>query len=75
MADADYTIEILNELGPKTFNNYEEALNCFITLTNELPGLVREDVELELVQFHLGKVYPLESKIVTSPAFRSGCCC
>ena len=71
--DADYTIEILNEPGHQIFNNYNEALNCFNTLAEELPGRILEDIKLELVHYHLGTIYPLESKIVRSPVFASGC--
>jgi hypothetical protein len=71
--DADYTIEILNEPGHQIFNNYDDARNCFITLAGELPGRIREDVKLELVHYHMGTIYPVESKIVLSPVFAGGC--
>ncbi|MFQ5583894.1 MAG: hypothetical protein ACE5GL_05620 [Calditrichia bacterium] len=71
--DANYTIEILSEPGHQIFNNYDEALNCFNTLAEELPGRILEDVKLELVHSHLGIIYPLESKIVKPPVFAGGC--
>lgn len=71
--DADYTIEILNEPGHQVFNNYDEARTCFHTLAEELPGCIQEDVKLELVHYHLGTIYPLESKILASPAFTGEC--
>jgi hypothetical protein len=72
ISDADYTIEILNEPGHQIFNNYNEALNCFNTLAKELPGRILENVNLELVHYHLGHIYPLEIKIVMSPVFANG---
>ena len=63
-SDADYTIEILNEPGHQIFNSYDEALNCFNTLMSELLEDVQEDVKLELVQYHVGTIYPLESIVL-----------
>ena len=72
-SDGEYTVEILSEPGHQTFNYYEEALNCFNTLVEELPGRIREDIKLELVQYHLGKTYPLQSKILMPPIFADTC--
>jgi hypothetical protein len=71
--DQDYTIETLSEPGHQTFNNYENALECFNTLRKELPGQILGDCKLELVHYHLGEVYPIESTIVRSPVFSGGC--
>ena len=67
--DVGYTVEVLNEPGHQIFNNYGESLNCFNTLAKELPGWVLVDSKLELVHYHLGEVYPLESNIAMSPVF------
>ncbi len=72
-SDGDYNVEILSEPGHQIFNNYEEALNCFNTLAEELPERMLEDVKLELVQCHLGKTYPLKSKTLMPAIFANAC--
>ena len=69
ISDADYTIEILNEPGHQSFNNYDDALHCFSTLADELPRRILENVKLELVHYHLGKIYPLDSQVLMPPVF------
>lgn len=63
-SDTDFNIEILNEPGHQIFNKYDEALNCFNNLTEELPDHMPETVKLELVQYHMGVIYPLESRVL-----------
>ena len=72
-SDGEYTVEVLGEPGHQIFNNYDEALNCYNSLAEELPGRILEDAKLELVHYHMGGIYPLESKIVRSPVFAGGC--
>ena len=73
VSDADYNIEILSEPGHQSFNNYDDALHCFNTLAKELPGRILKNVKLDLVHYHLGRVYQLESKILVSPVFTKAC--
>ena len=73
ISDADYNIEVLNEPGHQFFSSYDEALSCFHTLAEELLGRIQEDVKLELVQYHLGTIYPLESKILLPLVLTAEC--
>ncbi|NIQ02497.1 MAG: hypothetical protein GWM98_20745, partial [Nitrospinaceae bacterium] len=40
---------------------------CFNTLAEFFPDELNNDVKLELVQFHLGETYSLESKVIYPP--------
>ena len=65
--ERDYAVEILNPPGHQIFNSYDEALVCYNTLAEFFPGEITHDVKLELVQFHLGEDYGLESQVLYPP--------
>lgn len=66
-AGRGYTVEILNSPGHQVFNAYDEALVCYNTLTEFFPDEIANDVRLELVHYHLGETYELESTILYPP--------
>ena len=66
-SDRDYAVEILNPPGHQILNCYDEALVCFNTLAEFFPYEITEDLKLELVHFHLGETYSLESQILFPP--------
>ncbi len=57
----DYSIEIFDEPGHQVFNGYGDALMCFNALQADYP---EEEVKLELIQYHLGEISTLQSKIL-----------
>ncbi len=66
-AAREYDIEIFNPPGHQIFGAYDEAKVCFNTLAEFFPDELNNDVKLELVQFHLGETYSLESKVIYPP--------
>lgn len=63
----DYAVEILNTPGHQIFNAYDEALVCYNTLAEFFPDEIANDMKLELVHFHEGETYELESTILYPP--------
>ncbi len=66
-AGRDYAIEILNTPGHQIFTAYDEALVCYNTMVEFFPDEIADDIKLELVHFHLGETYELESTILYPP--------
>ncbi len=66
-AERGYAIEILNTPGHQSFNTYDEALICYNTLVEFFPDEIASDIKLELVNFHQGETYELESTILYPP--------
>jgi len=65
--ERNYAVEILNTPGHQIFNTYDEALVCYNTLVEFFPDEIADDIKLELVHFHLGETYELESTILYPP--------
>lgn len=65
--DHEYSVEILNSPGHQIFNNYDEALVCYNTMAEFFPDELKQDVKLDLIQFHLGEIYELESQVLCPP--------
>ena len=63
----DYAVEILNDPGHQLFNAYDEALVCYNTLEEFFPDQITHDMKMELVHFHEGESYELESTILFPP--------
>lgn len=62
--EKEYEIEILDEPGHKVFREYDDALTFFNILLTDYPEQISEDVRLELVQYHMGCLSTLHSKIL-----------
>ncbi len=65
--DKEYSIEIFDEPGHQVFNEYDGALTCFNALEGSYPQKPADDVKLELIQYHLGEISTLQSKILFPP--------
>jgi hypothetical protein len=65
--DRDYSIEVFDAPGHQMFNEYDDALTCFNALATDYPREAGEEIKLELVQYHRGKVTTYHSKILFPP--------
>ena len=65
--DKEYSVEIFDEPGHQFFSEYDDALSCFNDLALHYPQECTEDTKLELVQYHLGAISTLQSKILLPP--------
>lgn len=63
-AEREYDIELLDEPGHQVFNEYDDALTCFNYLQADYPEQTTVDVRLELIQYHMGEISTLHSKIL-----------
>ena len=62
--DKDYSIEVFDAPGHQVFKEYDDALTCFNALATDYPETAAEEIKLELIQFHRGKIATLQSKIL-----------
>jgi hypothetical protein len=62
--DQDYSIEVFDAPGHQVFKEYDDALNFFNDLATDYPEVAGEEIKLELVQYHRGKISTLRSKIL-----------
>ena len=62
--DKDYSIEVFDALGNQVFKEYDDALTCFNALATDYPETAAEEIKLELIQFHRGKITTYHSKIL-----------
>ena len=65
--DKDYSIEVFDAPGHQVFKEYDDALTCFNTLVADYPEEAAEEIKLELIQYHRGKISTLQSKILFPP--------
>jgi len=65
--DRDYAVEVLNPPGHQVFTTHDEAQVCYNTLSEFFPAEITEDLKMDLVQFHLGETYELDSTILLPP--------
>ena len=49
------------------FDEYDDALTCFNALATDYPEAAAEEIKLELVQYHRGKITTYYSKILFPP--------
>jgi hypothetical protein len=62
--EQDYSIEVFDAPGHRVFKEYDNALTFFNALIIDYPNDTGEEVKLELIQFHRGRVSTLQSKIL-----------
>jgi hypothetical protein len=65
--EKDYSIEVLDAPGHQVFQEYDDALTCFKALETNYPEKAAEEIKLDLVQYHRGKVTTYYSKILFPP--------
>jgi len=63
----DYSIEVLDAPGHQVFEEYDDALDCFKALAIRYPEETAEEIKLEFVQYHRGKITTYHSKILFPP--------
>ena len=62
--EKDYSIEVFDAPGHQVFKEYDDALNCFNTLEIDYPDVAGQEIKLELVHYHRGKITTYHSKIL-----------
>ena len=62
--EKDYSIEVFDAPGHQVFKEYDDALTCFNALAVDYPEIANEELKLELVQYHRGKITTYYSKIL-----------
>ena len=62
--EQDYSIEIFDAPGHQVFKEYNDALTCFNVLEANYQEKAAEEIKLELIQYHRGRVSTLQSKIL-----------
>ena len=62
--EQDYSIEIFDAPGHQVFKEYNDALTCFNVLEADYQEKAAEEIKLELIQYHRGRVSTLQSKIL-----------
>jgi hypothetical protein len=62
--EQDYSIEVFDAPGHQVFKEYDDAQICFNALATDFPETAAEEIKLELIQFHRGKIATLQSKIL-----------
>jgi hypothetical protein len=62
--EKDYSIEVFDAPGYQVFKEYDDALTCFNALAVDYPEEAGEEIKLELIQYHRGKVTTYHSKIL-----------
>lgn len=62
--EKDHSIEVLDAPGHQVFQEYDDALTCFNALESDYPKAAGEEIKLELVQYHRGKITTYYSKIL-----------
>ena len=62
--EKDHSIEVFDAPGHQVFKEYDDALTCFNALATDYPETAAEEIKLELIQFHRGKIATLQSKIL-----------
>ncbi len=65
--EKDYSIEVFDAPGHQLFQEYDDALDCFKVQAIHYPEEAAEEIKLELVQYHRGKVTTYYSKILFPP--------
>ena len=65
--EKDYSIEVFDVPGHQVFDEYDDALTCFNALATDYPEAAAEEIKLELVQYHRGKITTYYSKILFPP--------
>jgi hypothetical protein len=65
--EKDYSIEVLDAPGHQVFQEFDDALTCFNALESGYPKAAGEEIKLELVQYHRGKITTYYSKILFPP--------
>ena len=65
--EKDYDIEVFDTPGHQVFKEYDDALTCFNALAVDYPEEANEEIKLDLVLFHRGKVTTYHSKILFPP--------
>ena len=62
--EKDFSVEVFDPPGHQVFGVYDDALKCFNALATVYPDEAREEIKLELVQYHRGKITTYLSKIL-----------
>jgi hypothetical protein len=62
--DKDYSIEVFDAPGHQVFKEYNNALTRFNALATDYPETAAEEIKLELIQYHRGKITTYHSKIL-----------
>ena len=65
--EKDYDIEVFDAPGHQVFKEYDDALTCFNALAVDYPEEANEEIKLDLVLYHRGKVTTYHSKILFPP--------
>ena len=65
--EKDFSIEVFDPPGYQVFNEYDEALTFFNALATNFPENGTEEIKLELIQYHRGKITTYHSKILFPP--------
>jgi hypothetical protein len=65
--DSDFSIEVFDPPGYQVFSEFDDALNCFDALATDPSGVTEEEIKLELVHYHRGKITTYRSKILFPP--------
>lgn len=65
--EKDFSIEVFDAPGHQVFNEYDDALIFFNSLETGFPENGTEEIKLELVQYHRGKITTFHSKILFPP--------
>ena len=65
--EQDYSIEVFDAPGHQVFKEYDDALICFNALEADYQEKAAEEIKLELIQYHRGKVTTYHSKILFPP--------
>jgi hypothetical protein len=62
--EQDYSIEVFDAPGHQVFKEYDDALICFNALEADYQEKAAEEIKLELIQYHRGRISTLQSKIL-----------
>jgi len=65
--EQDYSIEIFDGPGHQVFSEYDDALNFFNTIEVDFQTNGSDEIKLELIQYHRGKITTYHSKILFPP--------
>lgn len=65
--EQDFSIEVFDPPGYQVFNEYDDALTLFNALEMGIQENSTEEIKLELIQYHRGKITTYHSKILFPP--------
>jgi len=65
--DSDFSIEMFDPPGYQVFSEFDDALTSFNDIETDHSEITEEEIKLELVHYHRGKITTYRSKILFPP--------